>query len=159
MRISQCEICGRALEIGSPLSRRFCGVSCRARAYRKRETARLRMQRQQVAVAEHESELAALRQELAVLRKKRTMQEAQLAHEQLQNEALVAERNALRTTCQQLCSQIDGLTEAVSRYRKGARATSMTATAAPDVSSAQEARTEQIPTQSKALPVAKRKPR
>jgi hypothetical protein len=63
--------------------------------------------------------------ELAELRQKLAMQEAELAHEQLRNEALVSERDVLRSACKQLNSQIDGLTETVSRYRQEAVATTV----------------------------------
>ena len=56
--------------------------------------------------------------ELAELRQKLAMQEAELAREQLRNEALVSERDVLRSACKRLNSQIDGLTETVNRYRK-----------------------------------------
>ncbi len=63
--------------------------------------------------------------ELAEMRQKQAMQEAELAHEQLRNEALVSERDALRSVCKQLRAQIDGLTETVSRYRQEAVATTV----------------------------------
>ncbi len=63
--------------------------------------------------------------ELAELRQKLAMQEAELAHEQLRNEALVSERDVLRSACKRLNSQIDGLTETVSRYRQEAVATTV----------------------------------
>jgi hypothetical protein len=70
-------------------------------------------------------ERTALTKELAELRQKQAMQEAELAREQLRNEALVSERDVLRSACKRLNSQIDGLTETVSRYRQEAVATTV----------------------------------
>ncbi len=72
-----------------------------------------------------EKERIELKQEVETLRTKGATHESDLAQMKMQQALLTSERDMLFTLCERLKSQVDGLTETVSRYRQGVIATSV----------------------------------
>jgi hypothetical protein len=72
-----------------------------------------------------EKERIELKQEVETLRTKGSTHESDLAQMKMQQALLTSERDMLFTLCERLKSQVDGLTETVSRYRQGVIATSV----------------------------------